>query len=1272
MKAISISKKFLKIVAIVTGFMVGILLSFHFWFVSHAEDLLAELVTEQSKGKLKLEVEKFSFNWFRKTMELRKAVFYTTNDSTAPNGYRIEVDRVQLRLKELYPVIFEKRFLIDSLKLVNPAITVTSLRVPESNDDTTKENLSIPQEMGRVYNSIRDALKVLQVDRFQIDNGKFSLVNKIDPAPTERPVTISHIYFHLDNLRVDSAQNPARQKILFSDNVSLQTTNQDIYFPDGRHRLQFSNFRINLENRLAEFDNCTITASKGDSSNASFTVFFDKLKMTNIDFDTLYHSEVIKADSVYCINPRFTLNVNLKDEATTVKPPKLDELVQQLTGDLHLKFVIVENGSFDINTMRKGRPSSFVSDHNNFEMQGLRINQKAIRPITVDRFAMAIRNYENFVRDSAFSIQFDSILLNNNRISLGNFAYKEYKNGNTTNRVAMPQFELYGLSWDDLVFGKRLTAEQVVLYKPVINYDLSSGNPDRSQDVFKALQEVNKLFQLHSLSIINGQVNLNFRNNAKLQLDNVTSFVTAQQLVRSTNLTGIQQSVNTLMFSKGTFTMDGLNAELNNVSLSSTGNYLQAGDITVKKKDRLGMHAKNVSIQSLVVDERAGKLLVNGIKWSEASVDLSTALSPAGGTLPGDLVITNIRGSKTKLSIHSSGNDVSLFLESVAAKEFSTVEKKWRLDGFAATGNDLIRKDRHSLLRIGRFRLADEQPSSLENIQFTQQGPNDSARIQIPSIDLVADIPSLINGHFQVSSLTVTKPLVTVYMKRSADEEEEEMPNWPLVSIDKLRIQQPTLYVSKQTEKGTSWLEWKGAEHNFLQLEQLQTDNNEGPGFKAGRMSFSLDRFLFHNEKGRTFNTREGQLSASIEKIAFRKNEAGAWDWKGKLAQLTAQNFILDSLDKTGGKLVISSAKLNDLSISSSLLLNLYELVKQNTSFTLKEITGSYQNKINHFQWHNISFDKNTRNLAMDSFSYQPVQSREEFVRTHPYQIDYAIVKTGAVNILGMDMERFLKDTILDLRSITVKNAWADDFRDKRVPREPGVVRPLPVNHLKQFPVRLSVDSLILNNAWVKYGEYNEKTAAAGWIHVTRLNGVVTDIRNYGATASDSLRIRASAYLEDSVFTALQVNGSYTDTSGGFIMDVQMGAADLRVMNNALGPLAGATLRSGYLDTLTMHVTGKDDMAYGEMTMVYHDLKVMLTGKPNKEKRSFFRGAVNSLVNTILRNKNTDRKGTVFFIRLRDRSPINYLVKITLSGVGSSVGLGKNKRQLRRYLRRKG
>ena len=330
-----ITNKLLKIIAFILGGIVVLLTVFHFWFINHAGDLIEDMVYSQSNGKLNLKVDKFKFNWFTYKMELKKPVFYS-NDTAASTAYQFRVDKIDIRVKAIFPLLFEKKILIDSLHLFNPDIRVTRLR--SSTKDTTDASdtsMSLPQEMGRIYNSIQDALQVLKVNRFQIDNGKFSLINKI--RPEEPPVVISNIYLHLDNLQVDTALEAREQKILFSDNVALHTTNQNILFPDKRHRLSFSNFRINILNRFVEFDSCTVTATKGDSAKNSFSIFFDKLQMTNIDFTALYHNEIIKADSVYCINPRFRLDVDLEKRTGPAKaPPNLNELIQQLTAICNL------------------------------------------------------------------------------------------------------------------------------------------------------------------------------------------------------------------------------------------------------------------------------------------------------------------------------------------------------------------------------------------------------------------------------------------------------------------------------------------------------------------------------------------------------------------------------------------------------------------------------------------------------------------------------------------------------------------------------------------------------------------------------------------------------------------------------------------------------------------------------------------------------------------------------------------------------------------------
>ena len=67
-------------------------------------------------------------------------------------------------------------------------------------------------------------------------------------------------------------------------------------------------------------------------------------------------------------------------------------------------------------------------------------------------------------------------------------------------------------------------------------------------------------------------------------------------------------------------------------------------------------------------------------------------------------------------------------------------------------------------------------------------------------------------------------------------------------------------------------------------------------------------------------------------------------------------------------------------------------------------------------------------------------------------------------------------------------------------------------------------------------------------------------------------------------------------------MTVQMGPADLTVLNPVLRPLASAELKSGRLDTLFLRVVGREELAFGEIKMSYHDLKVMVLKKGGEQK----------------------------------------------------------------------
>jgi len=269
----SIIRRTLKLTGILVGVLGVLLTSFHFWFRDHAEEVIEDIVDARSKGTVNLKLKKFRFNYFSRKMELQNAVFYTTDSINTPTAYRFKINTIRIELHSLWQLVFNGKLDIESLTLIQPDIEAIRLR-PLTNPD--QREISISQEMGRIYNSIHDALDFLHARRFLIQEGKFSVINKIEPG--KLPITISHIHFLVDNSQVDSLGNII-SKHPDPDNMMLRTHDQDISLPDGRHRLGFRNLRINIRNQSIEMDSCTISAEKTDVSNAAFRFFFDTLHL---------------------------------------------------------------------------------------------------------------------------------------------------------------------------------------------------------------------------------------------------------------------------------------------------------------------------------------------------------------------------------------------------------------------------------------------------------------------------------------------------------------------------------------------------------------------------------------------------------------------------------------------------------------------------------------------------------------------------------------------------------------------------------------------------------------------------------------------------------------------------------------------------------------------------------------------------------------------------------------------------------------------------------
>ncbi len=1264
MPVIRIGKKLLKIVWICLGVVLTLLIAFHFWFVYHAEEIIQDMVETRSNGRLKLEVEKFRFNWFTKRMELRHAVFYSTDTTTAGTAYRFEVKNIRVRAKAIWPLVFEDKVLINELILLEPDITVTRLRT--SNDSSKGDNVSVTNEMGRIYNSIQDALQVLQVKKFNLENASFTLVNKIKPE--QQPVVINYIDLGIDNLTVDTARLTGKEKIFFSDNVFARSRNQDILFPDGRHRLSFRHFRINIEKKMVEFDSCTIAALKTDKQPTGFSIFFDRLQMTNIDFDTLYHAEMIKADSVYCVNPHFSLTADLDQrKKESENRQRLDEIIRKLTGDLQLNFVVVNNASFDINTVRNGQPSSFTSQHNNFEMQGLHIDNDATKPLRVERFAMAVRNYENFLRDSLYSLQFDSIHVNNDKIYLNNFSFQHLEKGRPVNSFNVPRFQLTGLSWDDLLFERKLKAAEATLFNPEISYTEPAARNRRQtkRNVFDILAEMNEVLMLEDMNVINGNIKLRLSGGMAMELHRATMSVESRDLLVANKLSGIRRSVNYLDFDEGVFRFNDFTVKLDSTNYSGITSRFNAASVSVSNDTgTFRANARGVGMNEIFINEATGDISIGGISWQNADVHLlMQALSepPAGASF---ISLTDINGKNTRLNSMIGGKRTTALLETIKAKAFLLKPgAKPVIAEASLAGKAVAVKDSASSLSIESFGFNDGAYSWVNNASYAGKRNGDSTVVRVPSLTFIPQIQSLIEGKIIAGNINFLRPVIAIHTGNNNTAAPAFF--FPEGKMDKIVIREPVInYSKKKQDRNTRW-NWDGSNssNNSIVLMDVATDSTT---LSAKQLYLSLQHFSMENAQGRSFTTGKGEVTGLLQDFSLSKKLGQPVYWQGSVASLEGNNLEAESIGKNNGTLRLNTVALKDFTINSNTIKNLPDLVSQNKQFRLQQFNGYYATASDRFEWFNASYDKKDFRLLLDSFRYRPVQEQVDFVKTSKFQSDYIRVNTGAVMIGPFDIEKYIRDTVVTAGVVNVADIKFSDFRDNRLPFRHGVIKPLLTDRIKSIPFKISIDSILLHNVTLAYTETEPRKGMQATLNVSNLDLKFNPVRNYNLKETDSLLILASGKLMDSAEVILKVKESYADSLSGFLLTARIGSSAMQILNPVLEPLANVKLRSGFLDSLHMRVNGDEYMAWGEMQMNYRDLKIQLLTRPGKEKPAG--KMLNFLVNTfVIKNNNKGKSADVFFIRHRDRSSINYLIKILLSGVNSSIGVKSTKKNLRSW-----
>ncbi len=1260
--------RFLKGFLTVAGIPVIMILALHLWFVHNARSVLKQYIAEQSGGKIKLELSQLDLNLLSKRLQIKEADLLSTDSLNEPITYHVTFNKLSLKVGSVWKLLFQKKLLLDSIKLYDPVIEVMQWR-RDTAQVVVKDELSIPQEMGKFYNSMLDALDEFSVRRIIIDNAKISLINKMKTG--SEPVTVSNIFFDLAR----SAIKKGNKNIYIKNGqtLELKTSYQNIVLPGGRHHLSFKSFHLQLFRQRINLDSCTVTAMATDSLKSSYKIFFKKLSLTGVDFNAMSARNVIKADSVYCENPYFDFNLYRSDAVKKkTEIPDADEIIRELTGNLNLAFVGVENAGIHFDIYGKTKRSFFNSNKDNFQIQGFRINPDSSHPVSIKRFDMTLRDYRLHNEDSSSTFSFDSLHFLNSRIVLNNFAILSRPGRNKIRNevdIKVPYFELSQLDWYQLIFEQNMVAKEAVLNNPVINFKRrKAGGTGKKLNLFAALQNLDSLVALDNVTVLNGKMNMQLGPATSFNVQNLDFNISSNKLLRSTNKEGLRNAVEHLSFSKGVLRLKDITAQLQNARF--TGNNLVYADrVSITgQSNKIAATVNKVYIDNLQLDDNAETIDADGLGWESATVELKAL--PKGMDENNDnssiIHLRNIEGNNTQLNISSGPMVISTYVQTLIA---SSLLKKGddliRVEGFNIAGDNLLVNSNAVKINAESYNVSGSDPSSLTGVQVQQIQGRDSLHIQSSQVNFTTNLNDLFANDLHLSNVQARALVIKLNKWDTAivvrDTTIQQLP----IRIDKLTAFEPDINISTHRNDSVTIINIPWSDSSIVQASDIILSGN---GMQIGSLHVNTTAATFTKPTGEILGVQKGKIDVDLSNIQFGRKD-GKINWSGSINNLALENSAGLSMGRTKNNLRFDKASLGNLSLSSDYIPHFGQLMKANVSAWLQIPQGKFIDSNTTLEWYNANYNNSSRTLSLDSFVYHPTQPLDSVLVHAPYQLDYITLQTGAVSISGLDVERYEKDSSFIANSIKISDPLLTVYRDKKPPFSPfKKAKPLPVNMIKNISVPVSLQSIQLENGTITYSEKNGKSRKEGNLLLTNVSGTLENIKNSNLLNNDSLSLTFKARLMDSADITLNLKEAYTDSLSGFLLTAKIKSADLSIINPVLVPLSNIKITSGILDSVLLRAVGRVDVSLGEMNMHYRKLRIQLIKNGDPNESTFIQKVLSALANTfVIKSNNTKRIGVIYSNRSSDQSFVNFIVQTTLSGILSSIGVRKNQKYMKQY-----
>ncbi len=1176
------TKKIIKTIGWTILMVILMLVGFHIWFINNSERSIERLIAWRSNGKLRAKIKKFSIDYFNNNAEIKELTIFNSDTISRGTAYRFTTQELRFNIRSKWDLVFHKKLLIDSLIFSSPNIIIT-----RKAHDSTAKKLALAEELGNVYNAINNSLTVLNLERFEINDGKV----KVKDAGTlgKTRFELSHIFLSIDHLKIDST-NKNKHSFAFSDRVLLRVLKQKVKLPDDTSSISFNQLLIDSKLGIIEIENPAIKIYPPVGLQNKFIASASQLNITGLDFNTLYSQPLINIDSVFMQNPQGDLQLYRKDKSLrNKKQMPLDDALRNLPVAVNINHVVVQNGTVAVGLHQAGKTTVFDTKNDNLSVIGISLNDTAAKPFNIQGFNYIIRKYVGYTPDSIYRYQFDSLQFIDNRIILYNFNIATIKKVQSIliRNYSVPKFEITDMDWPSFIFNNHFKAHKAVLFNAVFNIEKNSdqnikltGKDGNKKSIYQTLSVMDNLLDLDELKVVNGEFNAKQGEDLNLHIGHLNWDINANELTEAKTFKQLIHSVKELSFDTATATNAALTLHISKSIFNNYNKQLLFNHILLNTNNQsITASLNNVAVSDFSFDNK--ELEVNEIHWDNGNIYIDRRNMSGNKIKQIDqknysFSLNNISGNNSLLSFENDNVQAQINIKRLYANNLSKlVGSSFQLKGLYLNGENALADFPNAQFECKEAVINDEGISTLKNVSFIRKTATDTVKLQLPIANFIPFINKAIaSNNIVINNVELQEPQLylttaTAVSKPDAIIHPIQLPAFHINGMD---MTNATIHFAFGSETGKSIIDAKAIS---MHVQDILTQSDKNILFDKVNLSFNN---ILMNKDDDVFIS-SGNINILAEQFLFNPF---AKNWKLNLNRLSVSDFTYSNAATQTNNLSLNKIEVGHINASNDdideglpWLIN-----KSNAFISLDKM--HWQTKSTNFQLSNFLFDGAKKQVLIDSVSTDPNQSRTDFENKLIYRKAFIAANTGKIVI---DRISYNGDSI-HIPHIITNNAYLNIYSDNLKKAKAQTIKLLPVEALQKINIPLQIDTLQLNNMAINYTEINAVTKKMGTVNFNAINGNILNINTKPTQATDSLRLNIAAVFLDKLPLYFTMQSSYLDSLKGFALQLNVGRGDAKILNPVLEPFILLRAKSGFIDSMQMFAiangSGDDDCDRGQ------------------------------------------------------------------------------------------